>query len=546
MKINKDELIYSMNKDSDNRYKTSWGSEIKCVYTSSDVCIKNDADYGLPGEYPFRRGVYPDMYRRRLWTKRFLTGHQSVEEFNKRQKALIASGSNGISFVPCSNTYMRGYDSDKMDREIVGVTGTPVDTLQDAEIAFDGIPLEKVSSALNTPNPHVLIAMYFVLSQKQGLSLNLLQGTSNQADIISHWLSCQQMIRFPLDAHLRCMIDHIKFCHKHVPKWHPLSIIGQHMSEAGASAVQEIAFSFSSAKFYIKELINAGLELDEFAPRLSFFFNVRSNFFEEIAKFRASRIIWARIMKEEFKSKNPKSWLMKFHAQTTGVELAAREAENNIVRSAYHSLSAVLGGVQSLHTDSFDEALWTPTPEAQRLAIMTQNILGEETGISAVADPLGGSYFIESLTNDIEEKICEEIEIIDNMGGMFEAVNTGYIQKKIMDSAVARQRAFESGERILAGVNKYELEKEKQKYPPQIKVDTKQIDRQIERTIRIREERNQDEAKRALSSLRKMAETGEGNIFIGIMDAVSVSVTQGEIISELREVYGFGRPDIFY
>ena len=544
--VGEDGTVCKDTRESHGKFKTSWGTEIRPFYGSDDAKVSQGSKLGNPGEYPFRRGVYPEMYRKRLWTKRFLTGHQSVEEFNIRQKAIIASGSTGISFVPCSNSYMRGYDSDMVEKELVGVTGTPVDSIIDAEIAFGGIKLDKISCAFNTPNPHVLIAMCFVLAQNQGIDLKHIQGTSNQADFISHWLSCQQMIRFPLNAHLRCMIDHVKFCNKYVPNWHPLSIIGQHMSEGGATAVQEMAFAFSTGKFYIKELVKAGLEVDEFAPRLSFFFNVRSQFFEEIAKFRAARIIWAKIMKEEFKAENPKSWLMKFHAQTSGVELAANEAENNIVRSAYHSLAAVFGGVQSLHTDSYDEALWTPTPEAQRLAVMTQNIIAEETDVPSVVDPLGGSYFIEALTNDIEEKIWEEIAQIDDMGGIFEAVKTGHVQKKIMQSAVDRQSALEAGERTWVGVNKYVLDKEKEKHPPQIKVDSDYIDMQIERTKRIKRERSQDEAKKALSSLRKMAQTGEGNIFEGVMNAAKASVTNGEIINELREVFGFGRPDIFY
>ena len=384
------------------------------------------------------------------------------------------------------------------------------------------------------------------ITKKYNIDLKILQGTSNQSDFISHWVGCQMQIRFPLEAHLRCMIDHVKFCAKYVPRWHPLSIVGQHMSEAGATAVQEMAFTFSTGKSNIKELIKSGLDVDDFAPRLSFFFNVRSRFFEEIAKFRAARIIWAKIMKEEFQARDPRSWVMRFHAQTTGVELASKEPMNNIVRSAFHSLGAILGGVQSLHTDSYDEALWTPSPEAQRLALMTQNIIAEETEVSSVVDPLGGSYYVEALTNDIQKKILEEIENVDRMGGMMEAVKSGYVQKKIMDSAVERQRSLDAGERAWIGVNKYALEDETLNYPPQIKVDPIQIEKQIERTRAIKRNRNQSEAKKSLASLRRIAETGEGNIFEGIMEAVRTYVTNGEIIAELRDVFGFGQPDIFY
>ncbi len=527
-------------------HKTSWGSKLKTIYTSDDVKDIDQSEPKQAGEYPFTRGIYPEMYRKQLWTKRFLVGHGSVESFNKRQKVLLEAGQTGISFVPCSNSYMRGYDSDMVEKEIVGRTGSPIDSMLDMEIAFKGIPLDSISAAFNDSNPHVLIAMYFVLAQKQGIDISILQGTSNQSDVISHWLSCQQQIRFPLDAHLRGMVDHVIYCIKHIPKWHPLSIVGQHMGEGGLLPAQEAAFALSSGKAFVRKLIEAGLDVDTFAPRLSFFFNIRSKFFEEIAKFRALRKIWARIMRDEFGAKNPKSWLLKFHAQTTGVELAAKEATNNIVRSAFHSLAAVFGGVQSLHTDAYDEALWTPTPDAQRLALMTHNIIAEETGATAVVDPLGGSYFIESLTKDIEEKICEEIETVDKMGGMLEAVNAGYIQERIRASASERQRALDKGEETWVGVNKYQLENEAVKYPPQNEMDFSQIDRQIERTQKLRRTRDQDKAKRALESLRKIAETGEGNLFEGLMEAVKVYVTHGEIIKELRDVFGFGRPDVIY
>ena len=383
------------------------------------------------------------------------------------------------------------------------------------------------------------------LSSETGHPFGKLNGTTAQFDVLSHWLACQCLTHFPLEGHLRCLVDHAKFITEKVPKWH-MSIEGQHMGEGGATAVQELAFALSSGIFYVNEFIKAGLKVDDFAPQLSFFFTMYSDFFEGIAKLRAGRRIWAKLLKDRFGARNPRSWQFKVHIQTTGVELAPKQPLNNIARSALHTLAAVLGGVQSIHTDSYDEPLWTPTLESQRVALMTQNIIAEETGVTNVVDPLGGAYFIESLTNEVEERAWEHIEKIDKMGGMFEALKKGYPQTEVTKSAVQRQKEIDSGERVWVGINKYVIPEVEEQHPPQVKVDPELIQRQIERTQRLRKERDQKKAKEALDRIRAFAENGEGNIFEAIVEAAGVGITSGEIVRELREVFGFGRPPTFY
>ena len=541
------ECSTSISAEGKKEFKTSSGIPLKRVYTSEDLSNWDEKKaLSLPAEYPYTRGVYPTMYRGQIWTKRLLMGHQTPEVWNKRQKELIRGGQTGINFIPCCNTFFRGYDSDEVDKELVGTCGTTIDSLQDVEICYDGIHLDQVTSALNDPNPCTMLAMYCGLAERQGIPLWKLQGTCNQTDSISHWIACQQMIRFPLEGHLRCLVDLAKFCTENMPRWHPLSVVGQHMGEGGATPVQELGFALSSALFYVSEFIKAGLDVDSFAPRISFFFNVRSDFFEEVAKFRACRRMWANIMKERFGATKSESWRCRFHVQTTGVELSQKQPINNIARSSLQTLAAVFSGAQSIHTDSYDEALWTPTPESQRIALMTQNIIAEETGVTGVVDPLGGSYFIESLTDAVEEKAWDIIKTVDQMGGMLEAVRKGYPQNEIGKSAIERQKKIDSGERTWVGVNKYTAPEGEERWPPQVKVDPEAIDRQIERTRRLRKERNQQEAGEALRMLYYVTESSQGNIFEAMVGAFKANCTHGEVIGELRKVFSFGRPPTIY
>lgn len=527
-------------------FKTESGIPLKPLYTAKDLEESgNNQEIGYPGQYPYTRGIFPTMYRSRIWTKRFLIGQQSPELFNERQKSMIESGQTGISFIPCCNTAMRGYDSDAIPKETVGRCGSTIDSLLDAQIAFDGISLEKVSTAFNDGNPCICAALYFALAKKQGIPLHKINGTSNQADSMSHWISLHQLILLPLEAHIKCLVDHIKFCTKYVPKYHPLSIIGQHMAEQGATPVQEIAFSIANGIYYIEKLIDSGLDVDAFAPRLSFFFSVQNDFFESIAKFRAARRIWAKIVKERFGAKNPASWQLRVHCQTTGVALTRQQPLNNIARTAFHTLAAALGGTQSLHTDSFDEPLWSPTAEAQRIAININNIIAEETGVANVIDPLGGSYFVETLTNEVETKILQIISKVDELGGMMEAIKKGFPQTEILHSAVTHQRNVDTKESTVVGLNKYIIQEDEDQEPPQATINEALIDKQISRTQKLRKERNQQKAKTALDNLRGAAETGHGNIFELLIEGALAYLTRGEMVGVLRDVYGFGMPSSF-
>ncbi|MEK7848686.1 MAG: methylmalonyl-CoA mutase family protein, partial [Chloroflexota bacterium] len=361
-------------------FRTRSGIPLKPIYTAADVQGMDEArDLGLPCDYPFTRGVYPSMYRGQLWTKRLLIGLQIPEIFNERQREMLRQGQTGINLIPC-NSYFRGYDSDEVEPELVGRCGTAVDSMQDIEICFDNIPQDQVSAAFNDPGPFIMVAMYVALAQKRGIPLASLRGTSNQSDFLSHYVACTMMYRFSLAGHLRLLLDHIQFCHQHMPLWQPLSIVGQHMSQGGATPLQALAFTLSSGIFYVDQTIKWGLDVDSFAPRFSFFFDVSLDLFEEIAKFRAARRIWAKVMRERFGAKDERSWRLRFHAQTSGTDLTRQQPLNNIVRATVQTLAAVLGGAQSIHTDSYDEALWVPTEKARRIALMTSHILGEETG----------------------------------------------------------------------------------------------------------------------------------------------------------------------
>jgi methylmalonyl-CoA mutase N-terminal domain/subunit len=518
-------------------FKTLSGIPVKPFYTPADV---KEVDYeehlGDPGQFPFTRGIYPTMYRGRLWTKRMLVGYETPEVFNVRQRTMFENGTTGINFVPC-NSYARGYDSDEVDIELLGRCGTTIDSLQDLEIAFRDIPLDQVTAGFNDPSPFALIAMYLAFAEKQGIDWTCLRGTSNQSDFISHYVSCNMFFRFSLEGHLRILLDHIKFCAQQVPQWNCLSIVGQHMQQAGATPVQALAFTLASGIFYIRETLKLGLKGEVFIPRFTFFYDVGNEFFEEIAKFRAARRMWARILKERFNLRDPKCLRLKFHAQTSGTSLTREQPLNNIARVAIQALAAILGGVQSLHTDAYDEALWSPTEESARIALMTQNILAEETGIADVIDPLGGSYYVEALTNEMEARAWEYIDRIEEMGGMLEAVRRGYPQKEISQAAYQYQKEIDNKERIIVGVNEYRVEEKRSDgSSPGLRKDL--IEKQIARTKQLKKERNQQQVKEALGNLRDAALNQEKNIFAAVIEAVKANVTQGEIVRELGQIFG--------
>ena len=526
------------------KFMTDDGFEIKRTYTPADL---GEWDYleklNFPGQYPFTRGVYPTMYRGRFWTMRQYAGFGTAEESNKRYKYLLSQGQTGLSVAFDLPTQI-GYDSDHpMSEGEVGKVGVAIDSLWDMEILFDGIPLDKVSTSMTiNATAANLLAMYILVAQKQGVPQNILRGTV-QNDLLKEYIARGTYI-FPPKPSMRLATDVIMYCAENVPKWNPISISGYHIREAGANAVQEVAFTLADGIEYVKAVIARGMDVDKFAPRLSFFFNAHNNFLEEIAKFRAARRLWAKIMKEKFNAKNPKSMLLRFHTQTGGSTLTAQQPENNIVRVAIQALAAVLGGTQSLHTNSYDEALSLPTEKSVRIALRTQQIIAYESGVVDTIDPLGGSYYIEWLTDHIEEEAMKYIEKIEAMGGMMRAIERGYIQKEIADSSYKHQREVEEKKRIIVGVNEFVVEEELD--VEILKVDPSIREKQIERLKKLKASRDNKKVQEALNALRKAAEKEDVNLMPYIIEAHKNLATLGEVTNVLREVWGEYRAPLIF
>ena len=526
------------------KFMTDDGFEIKRTYTPADL---ENWDYleklNFPGQYPFTRGVYPTMYRGRFWTMRQYAGFGTAEESNKRYKYLLSQGQTGLSVAFDLPTQI-GYDSDHpMSEGEVGKVGVAIDSLWDMEILFDGIPLDKVSTSMTiNATAANLLAMYILVAQKQGVPQNILRGTV-QNDLLKEYIARGTYI-FPPKPSMRLATDVIMYCAENVPKWNPISISGYHIREAGANAVQEVAFTLADGIEYVKAVIARGMDVDKFAPRLSFFFNAHNNFLEEIAKFRAARRLWAKIMKEKFNAKNPKSMLLRFHTQTGGSTLTAQQPENNIVRVAIQALAAVLGGTQSLHTNSYDEALSLPTEKSVRIALRTQQIIAYESGVVDTIDPLGGSYYIEWLTDHIEEEATKYIEKIEAMGGMMRAIERGYIQKEIADSSYKHQREVEEKKRIIVGVNEFVVEEELD--VEILKVDPSIREKQIERLKKLKASRDNKKVQEALNALRKAAEKEDVNLMPYIIEAHKNLATLGEVTNVLREVWGEYRAPLIF
>ncbi len=503
-----------------------------------------ERDLADPGQYPFTRGIYPTMYRGRLWTMRQYAGYGTAEESNERYKYLLANGQTGLSVAFDLPTQM-GYDSDHALAEgEVGKTGVAIDSLADMEILFDGIPLDKVSTSMTiNATAAILLAMYIVVAEQKGVNPAALEGTV-QNDVLKEYVARGTYI-FPPAPSMKITADIISYCSRNLPKWNTISVSGYHIREAGSTAVQEIAFTLANGIAYIESVIESGvLSIDDFAPRLSFFFSAHVDFLEEVAKFRAARRIWARIMKQRFKAENPRSLMLRFHTQTAGSSLTAQEPLNNAIRVALQALSAVLGGTQSLHTNSYDEALSLPTEEAVRLALRTQQIIAYESNIARVVDPLGGSYYLEALTGELEVEINRYLEEIDKMGGAVSAIEQGYFQKEIHRSAYDHQRAMERGDVIVAGVNKFADRGVKQKYTV-VRVSPESVRKQRSRTERIRRRRNNHAVRRRLDILQQKAISGE-NLMEPIITCVREYVTVGEISDVLRGVFGeFSEKPIF-
>ena len=510
--------------------ETDSGIELKPVYTADDA----DRDLELPGEFPFTRGPYRDMYRGRPWTIRQYAGFASAEETNRRFRYLLERGQTGLSVAFDLPTQL-GYDSDDA-RAVgeVGRTGVAIDSLADMELLLDGIPLDQVSTSMTINAPaSLLLLLYELVAEGQGVGGDKLRGTV-QNDILKEYIARGNYI-FPPRPSMRLTTDLFAYCAERLPSWNTISISGYHIREAGSTAVQELAFTLANGIAYCEAAITAGLAPDEFATRLSFFFNAHNHFFQEVAKFRAARRLWAEIMRDRFGVTNPKAQALKFHAQTGGSTLTAQQPENNIVRVAIQALSAVCGGAQSLHTNSFDEALALPTERAARIALRTQQLLAHEGGGTDTADPLGGAYFIETLTDELEERARELITRVDDLGGAVAAVEQGFVQREIEDAAYAYAQQVESGERVIVGVNRYE---EHEPEPIELhRIDPDAERRQLERTARVRAERDAAAAEAAVARVREAAQ-GPENLLPPLRDALAAHCTIGEICNVLREEFG--------
>jgi methylmalonyl-CoA mutase N-terminal domain/subunit len=523
------------------------GVEIKAVYTPEDHASERYMTaLGFPGQLPMTRGIYATMHRGRTWSQRQLIGFGVPQDYNARLKIILAHGGTAVSLIPCNSVY-RGYDIDAVPVEILGTCGVTVNSVEDMEVCLDGIPVGEISTALNDPSPFTLLALELAVAKRRGIPWSRISGTSNQSDYLSHFIANHMFFRLALPGPRRILLDHIAFAREQVPQWNSLSIVGQHMQQAGATPAEAMGLTLSSAIQYANDCLARGWDPDQFLPRFTFFFDISISFFEEIAKFRAGRRIWADLSRDRFGAKAPRSWRFKFHAQTSGVDLTREQPLNNIPRVTVQAMAGIFGGLQSLHTDSFDEVLSVPTEAAARIAVATQNILKEEAHLTDVIDPLGGSYYMEALTDQMEAKIREVIGRIDDAGGMYAAAEAGLPQRICGDSALAFARKVDAGEETVVGVNKYRLPPEEDigrvalRPPPR-----KKMEAQLKRLARFKAARSGGNVERALDELARAAESKDRNVYAAVVDAACAGVTHGEICAALRKVYGFGNPLIVH
>jgi methylmalonyl-CoA mutase N-terminal domain/subunit len=530
--------LFGSKPERDALFTTISGLENEPLYTPDNVEIDYERDLGYPGVFPYTRGVYPSMYRGRLWTMRQFAGFGTAEETNARFRYLLEHGQTGLSTAFDMPTLM-GYDSDHpKSLGEVGREGVAVDSLEDMEQLFAGIPLGEVSTSMTINAPAaMLLAFYICVAEEQGVARDQLRGTI-QTDILKEYIAQKEWI-FPPEPSMRLCVDMIEFCAREVPLWHPVSISGYHIREAGSTAAQELAFTLADGFAYVEAGLERGLDVDDFAPRLSFFFNAHIDFFEEIAKYRAARRIWAKELRERYGARNPRSWLMRFHTQTAGVSLTAQQPEVNIVRTALEALAAVLGGTQSLHTNSFDEALALPTENAVKLALRTQQVIAHETGVANTIDPLGGSYYVEELTNRLEAEAYEYFDRIRELGGVVAAIKENFFQREIAEASFRYQSEVESGKRIVVGVNRYEDPEEKD--IEILSIDQALERKQVERVKALRARRDSAAVEAALARLKQDAGSEKTNLMPAITDASRVYVTMGEMCDSLRDVWGIWR-----
>ena len=527
--------------DASLEIETSSHIPVHPLYTPADLKGSNyESEVGYPGEYPFTRGVQATMYRGRLWTMRQYAGMGDAEESNKRYKYLLANGTTGLSVAFDLPTQI-GMDSDHpLAAGEVGKVGVAIDSIEDMQLLFDGIDLTKISTSMTiNATASILLALYVAVARRQGADIRKLSGTV-QNDVLKEYIARGTYIYPPQQA-MRVITDMFAWTNENVPDWNKISISGYHMREAGSTAAQEVAFTLANGMAYVEAAIKAGLDVDKFAPRVSFFFNAHSNFLEEVAKFRAARRMWARIMREHFKAKNPRAWMLRFHTQTAGSTLTAQQPENNIVRTAIQALAAVLGGTQSLHTNSYDEALALPTEQAARIALRTQQIIAYESGAPQTIDPLAGSYYVETLTNETERRAAEYLGKIEVLGGMLNAIERGYVQQEIQNAAYEYQRQVDNQEAVVVGVNRFEVEQERpipiQRIDPGLEL------KQVERVRALRAQRSIGPCKAALAAVEEAARSG-ANLMPRIISAVEACATVGEISDAMRRVFGEYRESV--
>jgi methylmalonyl-CoA mutase N-terminal domain/subunit len=519
------------------------GVDIKPIYTPQDRSGRDYLDeLGFPGQFPMTRGIYASMHRGRTWTQRQLIGLGLPEDYNARLKAILAHGGSAVSLIPCNSVY-RGYDADAVPAEILGTCGAIVNTVEDMEICLSGIPLADISTALNDPSPFTLLALELAVAKRRGIAWEQISGTSNQSDYLSHFVANHMFFRLALPGARRVLLDHIAFARRRLPRWNPISIVGQHMQQAGATPAEAMGLTLASAIQYASDCLARGWDLDQVLPRFTFFFDISISFFEEVAKFRAGRRIWARLARERFGAKDARSWRFKFHGQTSGVDLTREQPLNNIARVTVQAMAGIFGGLQSLHTDAYDEVLSVPTEKAARIAVSTQNILKEEAHLTDVTDPLGGSYYIEALTDQMEAKILEVIARIDAAGGMYAAVEAGLVQRICGESALAFQEKLDAGTETIVGVNRYRLPDEAGREGETLRPPARRkIEAQLRRLKRFKAERGRDSVARAANALERSAHSDEANVFEAVVEAACAGLTHGEICASLRKVYGFGNP----
>lgn len=513
------------------------GVEVKPLYTALDDSAR---PFEVPGEPPYTRGIYTTMHRGRSWTQRQLIGLGTPEDYNARLREVLDAGSTAISLLPC-NSVFRGYDMDNSHIELLGTCGTVINNPEHMRRALAGVDLSRISVGLNDPTPFTLLAFLLVEADRQATPWSALTGTANQSDYLSHYIANHMFYRLDLEGARRLLIDKIAFCNAKVPRYNPLSVVGQHMQQAGATPAEAMAFTLSSAVQYARDCIARGMDPDVFLPRFTFFFDISVSFFEEVAKFRAGRRIWARVTRELLGAKSPRSWRMKFHGQTSGADLTRQQPLNNIARVTVQAMAGIFGGLQSLHTDAYDEAISCPTAEGARIAVATQNILRGEAGLTDVIDPLGGSHYVESLTDAMEAEIVRVMALVEDAGGMFAAAKAGLVQRMIGRSAMQFQQAVESGERPVVGVNCYQLDGEETPQPSLERPDAKRMGEFVAEFKRWKAQRSQEEVQRALDALSRAVETTDANVFASVLEAARAGATHQEICDRLRDTMGLAR-----